>query len=184
MSEAFSIGDLSIHRVIESEGPLFDPLMFFPTLTRDLLDENLSWLQPNFIDPTSGELMLCIQSYVVRTRHHTILIDSCIGNHKPRAEFPFWDQMNSDRYEKNLAAAGVGFADIDFVMCTHMHVDHIGWNTRLENGRWVTTFPNAKYLFGDQELAFWTEQEKTIRVSNHGLSTRCCRSLRRVGMRL
>ncbi len=161
MSQDFSVGDLSIHRVIESEGPLFDPLMFFPTLTREMLDENASWLKPDFIDPASGQLMLCIQSYIVRTKHHTILIDSCNGNHKARPEFPFWDHMTSDRYEKNLAAAGVGFADIDFVMCTHLHLDHVGWNTRLENGRWVPTFPNAKYLFGERELAFWTEQEKT-----------------------
>jgi glyoxylase-like metal-dependent hydrolase (beta-lactamase superfamily II) len=68
--------------------------------------------------------------------------------------------MESDRYETNLAATGVGVADIDYVMCTHLHVDHVGWNTRLENGRWVPTFPKAKYLFADRELAFWTEREK------------------------
>jgi hypothetical protein len=54
----------------------------------------------------------------------------------------------------------VSVADIDYVMCTHLHVDHVGWNTRLENGRWVPTFPKAKYLFADRELAFWTEREK------------------------
>ena len=66
--------------------------------------------------------------------------------------------LSSDRYEKNLAATGVGVGDIDYVMCTHLHVDHVGWNTRLENGRWVPTFPKAKYLFADRELAHWTEQ--------------------------
>jgi glyoxylase-like metal-dependent hydrolase (beta-lactamase superfamily II) len=161
MNLSFAVGDLSVHRIIESEGPLFDPLMFFPTLTRDLLDENRHWLVPQYIHPESGQLMLSIQSYIVRTRHHTILIDSCVGNHKSRADFPFWDSMTSDRYERNLAAAAVGFADIDVVMCTHLHLDHVGWNTRLENGHWVPTFPNAKYLFGDRELAFWTEQERT-----------------------
>jgi glyoxylase-like metal-dependent hydrolase (beta-lactamase superfamily II) len=161
MSQTFAIGDLTIHRVIESEGPLFDPLVFFPTLTQEMLDENQSWLKPAYVDPASGQLMLCVQSYIVRTPHHTILIDSCIGNHKPRPDFPFWNQMTSDRYEKGLAAAGVGCDDIDFVMCTHLHVDHIGWNTRLENGRWVPTFPKAKYLFGKQELAFWTEEERS-----------------------
>src|SRR4029077_17083801 len=78
MSVIFTVGDLTIHRVIESEGPLFDPLTFFPTMTRELLDENLAWLRPAYIDPVSGQLMLCIQSYIVRTRHHTILIDSCV----------------------------------------------------------------------------------------------------------
>jgi glyoxylase-like metal-dependent hydrolase (beta-lactamase superfamily II) len=135
-------------------------LTFFPTLTRELLEENLPWLRPNYIDPASGQLLLCIQSYIVRTPHHNILIDSCVGNHKPRANYPFWDGMTSDRYEKNLAATGLTVDDIDFVMCTHMHVDHVGWNTRLENGRWVPTFPKAKYVFADRELAFWTEKER------------------------
>ncbi len=160
MTTTFTVGDMTIHRVTESEAPLFDPLTFFPTLTRELLDENLSWMRPTYIDPASGQLVLCIQSYVVRTKHHNILIDSCVGNHKERANYPFWNQMESDRYERNLAATGLTVNDIDFVMCTHMHVDHVGWNTRLENGRWVPTFPKAKYVFADRELAFWTEKEK------------------------
>jgi len=68
--------------------------------------------------------------------------------------------LNTDRFEKNLAATGVPLDRIDYVMCTHLHVDHVGWNTRLENGRWVPTFPNAKYVFADRELAHWTETEK------------------------
>jgi glyoxylase-like metal-dependent hydrolase (beta-lactamase superfamily II) len=161
MSLTFSVGDMTIHRVVESEGPLLDPLTFFPTITKDLLDENLPWLKPDFIDPVSGQLMLCIQSYIVRTKHHTILIDSCVGNHKDRPNYPFWNRMTSDRYEKNLAATGLGFGDIDYVMCTHLHVDHVGWNTKLENGRWVPTFPKAKYVFAERELAFWTELART-----------------------
>jgi glyoxylase-like metal-dependent hydrolase (beta-lactamase superfamily II) len=160
MSTTFTVGDLIVHRVIESEGPLFDPLTFFPTLTREVLNDNLAWLRPVFIDPASGQLMLCVQSYVVRTKHHTILIDSCVGNHKERTNYPFWHQMTSDRYERNLAAMDVTVDDIDYVMCTHMHVDHVGWNTRLDNGRWVPTFPKAKYVFADRELAFWTEKER------------------------
>jgi glyoxylase-like metal-dependent hydrolase (beta-lactamase superfamily II) len=160
MSLTFAVGELTVHRVIESEGPLFDPLTFFPTLTPDLLQENLSWLKPHYIDPASGQLMLCIQSYIVRTPHHNILIDSCVGNHKERTNYPFWNQMTSDRYEKNLAATGLTMNDIDFVMCTHLHVDHVGWNTRLQNGLWVPSFPKAKYVFADRELAFWTEKEQ------------------------
>jgi glyoxylase-like metal-dependent hydrolase (beta-lactamase superfamily II) len=160
MSLTFKVGDLTVHRVIENEGPLFDPLTFFPTLSKDTLEENRSWLQPNFVDPATGQLVLCIQSYIVRTPHHTILIDSCVGNHKDRANYPFWNQMTSDRYERNLASVGLGFGDIDFVMCTHMHVDHVGWNTRLENGHWVPTFPRARYVFADRELAFWTDKER------------------------
>jgi glyoxylase-like metal-dependent hydrolase (beta-lactamase superfamily II) len=161
MTTTFSVGDLTIHRVIESEAPLFDPLTFFPTLSREVLDENRSWLEPAYIDPASGQLMLCIQSYIVRTKHHNILIDSCVGNQKDRTNYPFWHRMESDRYERNLAATGLTVNDIDYCMCTHMHVDHVGWNTRLENGRWIPTFPKARYVFADRELAFWTEKERT-----------------------
>jgi glyoxylase-like metal-dependent hydrolase (beta-lactamase superfamily II) len=68
--------------------------------------------------------------------------------------------MNSDRFEKALTAAGVSVGDIDYVMCTHLHTDHVGWNTRLENGRWVPTFPKATYIMADRELAHWTARHK------------------------
>ena len=159
MPLAYSLDGITIERIVEQEGPFFDARQFFPDLTDELLAENRSWLQPHFID-AAGRLILCVQSYVVRTRHHTILIDSCVGNHKPRPSRPFWDRMSSDRYEKGLAAAGLAVGDVDYVMCTHLHVDHVGWNTRLENGRWVPTFPNAKYLFADRELEYWTQRHE------------------------
>jgi glyoxylase-like metal-dependent hydrolase (beta-lactamase superfamily II) len=159
MTTQIKLGNLTIHRIVEQEGPFFDVLKFFPTLTKEVLDENRAWLQPRFVDP-ADQLMLCIQSYLVRTPHHNILVDTCVGNHKPRPARPFWDMMKSDRLEKNLAATGLGVADIDFVMCTHLHTDHVGWNTRLEDGRWVPTFPNARYVFAERELAYWTKRQK------------------------
>ena len=102
-------------------------------------------------------LILCFQSYVVKTPHHTILIDSCIGNDKPRPQRPKWNMKTDDTYARALAAAGISVGDIDYVMCTHLHVDHVGWNTRLENGRWVPTFPKARYVFGKTEFDYWTE---------------------------
>jgi glyoxylase-like metal-dependent hydrolase (beta-lactamase superfamily II) len=159
LSAHIEVGNITIHRIVEQEGPFFDVLQFFPTLTKELYEENRGWLQPKFVD-AQNRLMLCIQSYVVKTPHHTIMIDSCVGNHKPRPTRPFWNMMNSDRYEKNLAAAGFGLGDIDFVMCTHLHTDHVGWNTKLENGRWVPTFPKARYVFADRELAYWTQRQK------------------------
>ena len=160
MTTQIKVGEITIHRVVEQEAPFFAALEFFPTLTPELLEENLPWLQPNYIDPATGKLVLCVQSYIVRTPHHNILINSCVGNHKPRPTRPFWNMLTSDRYENNLAATGLGVSDIDYVMCTHLHTDHVGWNTRLENGRWVPTFPKAKYLFAERELAHWTEQEE------------------------
>jgi glyoxylase-like metal-dependent hydrolase (beta-lactamase superfamily II) len=159
VSAKIQIGSTVIHRIVEQEGPFFEALKFFPTLTKELYEENRAWLQPKFFD-AADKLMLCIQSYLVQTPHHNILIDSCVGNDKPRPTRPFWNMMNSDRFEKGLAATGVGVGDIDFVMCTHLHTDHVGWNTRLENGRWVPTFPKARYVFADRELAFWTKRQK------------------------
>ena len=160
MTTAITLQDITIYPVVEQQGPFFDVMEFFPTLTKELLEENRSWLQPIFIDPVSSRLVLCVQSFVVRTPHHNILIDSCVGNHKPRPARPSWNMMNSDRFEKGLAAAGLTVNDIDYVMCTHLHVDHVGWNTRLENGRWVPTFPKARYLMADRELAYWTQKER------------------------
>jgi glyoxylase-like metal-dependent hydrolase (beta-lactamase superfamily II) len=157
---AIALDDITIHPVIEQEGPFFDALEFFPALTREQLDANRSWLEPTFLDPASGKLVFCVQSFLITTRHHKILVDSCVGNHKPRPARPFWNMLDSDRFEQGLAAAGVTVHDIDYVMCTHLHVDHVGWNTRLANGRWVPTFPNARYLMADRELAHWTAKEK------------------------
>jgi glyoxylase-like metal-dependent hydrolase (beta-lactamase superfamily II) len=154
------MGDISLQRVIEQEIPFFDPLTFFPELTADRLEENRSWLEPVALDPATGQLVLCIQSYVVRTPHHTILIDSCVGNHKNLPTRPFWDKRDDPTYMRNLAAAGLTVDDIDIVMCTHLHVDHVGWNTKLQNGQWVPTFPNARYVFAEQELAYWTARNE------------------------
>ena len=159
MTRQFALGDISIHRVVELQGALYPATEFFPTLTPELIEANRDWLTPTYVDD-AGKLILCVQSYIVRTPHHNILIDTCVGNHKPRPGRPAWHMRSSDQYEKSLAATGLAVGDIDYVMCTHLHVDHTGWNTRLENGRWVPTFPKAKYLFADRELAFWTEKEK------------------------
>ena len=159
MTTQITLGDTTIDRIVEQEGPFFDVLTFFPALTKELLDENRAWLQPRFVD-SKDRLMLCIQSYLLRTPHHTVLIDTCVGNHKPRPARPFWHMLQTARFERALAATGVGVGDIDFVMCTHLHVDHVGWNTRLENGRWVPTFPNARYIFADRELAYWEQRRQ------------------------
>jgi glyoxylase-like metal-dependent hydrolase (beta-lactamase superfamily II) len=159
MTTQVTLGDISIHRVVEQEAMFIPALEFFPTLTPALLEANLEWLRPRYVDE-GGKVVLCIQSYLVRTPHHNILVDACVGNHKSRPTRPHWHMMTSDRYEKSLAATGLGVGDIDYVMCTHLHADHVGWNTRLDNGRWVPTFPKARYLFSDRELAHWTEQEK------------------------
>ncbi|MGB6535466.1 MAG: MBL fold metallo-hydrolase [Xanthobacteraceae bacterium] len=159
MTTPITVSDIKIHPVVEQQGAWFAATAFFPSLTKELLDENRSWLQPEFLDP-ADKLILCIQSFVIKTPHHNILIDACVGNHKPRPTRPFWNMLDNDRFERGLAASGLTVGDIDYVMCTHLHTDHVGWNTRLQNGRWVPTFPKARYIMADRELEHWTAREK------------------------
>ncbi len=153
------IGEFQISRVVEGEGPLFDAQTFLPDSTPDVIEANADWLIPQYIDSDSGQLILAIQSYIVRTPRHTILVDTCVGNDKPRPMRPMWDMMNGP-YLADLAAAGVQPEEVDFVLCTHLHVDHVGWNTRLVDGRWVPTFPNAKYIFAKKEYDFWETRHR------------------------
>jgi glyoxylase-like metal-dependent hydrolase (beta-lactamase superfamily II) len=157
MSLKFSVGDLTIHRVIEQETSFLAALELLPGLTPKLLAEHRTWMRQAKALDDNDVLLLCFQSYVVETPHHTILIDSCIGNDKPRLR-PKWNMKTDDTYMRGLAAAGFSIEDIDYVMCTHLHVDHVGWNTRLENGRWVPTFPNARYVFAKDEFDYWSAQ--------------------------
>lgn len=151
MSLSFSAGDMTVHRIVEFDAPFLPALEMLPALTPQLLDENRSWLQPHSLGP-NDVFNLCYQSYVVRTPHHTILVDSCMGNDKQRPR-PEWHMRSDDNYMRALGAAGLSVEDIDFVMCTHLHSDHVGWNTRLVNGEWVPTFPKARYVFSQRELA-------------------------------
>ncbi|WP_407178352.1 MBL fold metallo-hydrolase [Bradyrhizobium sp. STM 3562] len=164
MSLSFNVGDLSIHRVIEQETTFLPALEMFPDLTPELLAENRAWLRQARALDDADALILCFQSYVVKTPHHTILIDTCIGNDKQRPTRPNWHMKTDDTYMKALNAAGVSVDEIDFVMCTHLHPDHAGWNTRLENGRWVPTFANARYVFAKTEFDHWTAQNAKAAV--------------------
>ena len=168
MSLKFTAGDLIIHRIIEQETTFLPALDLFPQLSPDLLAQNRDWMRKAGAIDETDTLILCFQSYVVRTPHHTILIDSCIGNDKPRPLRPKWNMKTDDTYMSGLKAAGVSVEDIDFVMCTHLHVDHVGWNTRLEGGRWVPTFPKARYHFGKTEYDYWSEQNAKAPVPPFG----------------
>jgi glyoxylase-like metal-dependent hydrolase (beta-lactamase superfamily II) len=168
MSLKFTTGDLTIHRIIEQETTYLPALDMLPTLTPDVLAENRSWMKEVDAIDDNDTLILCFQSYIVKTPHHTILIDSCIGNDKPRPNRAKWNMKTDDTYMRGLKAAGFSVEDIDFVMCTHLHVDHVGWNTRLESGRWVPTFPKARYVFGKTEYDYWAEQHAKTAVPPFG----------------
>ena len=140
------VGAIEIARVLDAH--LFGETMqtWFPDFDRDAVRAHEHWLCPDHYDAESGHFDMPVHSWVFQLEGKTVLIDSCMGNGKNR---PLLSEMHmlDTRYLDRLAAIGIQPADVDYVMCTHLHVDHVGWNTRLENGRWVPTFPNARYVF-------------------------------------
>ena len=163
MDTVFEGGGLTIRRIVEQEEGFAPIRAFLPDLTEEQLAANRGWLEPRGLDPANDQVVLCFQSYVVRTPHHTILVDTCIGNDKDRPGRPRWNMKSDQSYMRGLAALGLSVEDIDIVVCTHLHADHVGWNTRLLDGRWVPTFPNARYVFSEKELAHWTAQTDEVR---------------------
>lgn len=147
------LGDIAVQRIVEHEIPVYLPTGMFDEATPEAIAPYREWLEPDALCPVTGRLIMPVVSYLVRTRHHRILIDTCVGCNKTYAEPPEWHQRQNEAWLVNLRAAGVQADDIDFVFCTHLHSDHCGWNTRLVDGRWVPTFPNAKYVFARDEYA-------------------------------
>ena len=144
-------GDLVVSSVVEDPRALFDVSRFFPDATETEIAAARGWMGERFFDGASDSFVLSVQSYVVRAGGRTILIDTCVGNHKEGRRRDGWNGGNWPWLE-NLAATGVQPEDVDAVVCTHLHVDHAGWNTRLVDGNWVPTFPNAEYLTIQAEL--------------------------------
>ncbi|MEX2480277.1 MAG: MBL fold metallo-hydrolase [Gammaproteobacteria bacterium] len=161
-----TIGAVGIARVLESNGPFMRIYDFFPDANPEALAPHRHWLDHSALDPATDMMIMPIQSYVVRTPRSTILVDSCVGNHKSVGWFPAWDQRSDDTWQRNLAALDLRPEDIDYVLCTHLHVDHSGWNTQLIDGRWVPTFPNARYVLSRRECAhaerMWTEHQDPV----------------------
>jgi glyoxylase-like metal-dependent hydrolase (beta-lactamase superfamily II) len=151
---AFRLGDVTITRVVEIGRSFYPTKDMLPESTPEQIERHWSWLRPDFYDETVGDLGSRIQSWVVRTPRRTILVDTGVGNDKERHESPLWHRRQSAWLE-DLRRAGVAPDEVDLVVCTHLHVDHVGWNTRLVDGRWVPTFPRATYLFHGEEWEFW-----------------------------
>ena len=158
------IGNFEIARIADYEGPFFAPGEFFPDFDPAVVEEHAALLGPRLIEPGTGKLIFSFHSFVVKTGRHTILIDSCIGNDKERPTRPQFHRMKSS-FIDDLSRVGVKPEDIDFVMCTHLHWDHVGWNTRLADGKWVPTFPKARYVMAKREYDHWQG------VHNSGVDT-------------
>jgi len=146
------LGDITVTRLVEAEGPSFFHGFMLPDSTADAMAEQADWLCPRFYDAETSRLIMSIHSYIIRTPRHTILVDTCVGNDKQRPSTPPWHEMQTPWLD-DLEAAGMASESIDYVLCTHLHVDHVGWNTRLVNGRGRPTLPNARYLFHKTEFA-------------------------------
>lgn len=147
------IGEVEVWRILEILAPFRTPETLWPNAGPDvarIIEEHV----PRGICPQTGGLILPVQGFLLKTPSHNILVDSCVGNDKTVPNTPEWHQRSDGRFEAALAAAGVEFEDVDYVLCTHLHTDHAGWNTRLVDGRWVPTFPKARYLMpaADREM--------------------------------
>jgi glyoxylase-like metal-dependent hydrolase (beta-lactamase superfamily II) len=160
------LGGITVQRIVEHEIPVYHPFDIFDEATAETIEPYRRWLEPKAMCPQTGFLVMPVQSYLVRTRHHTILIDSCVGCQKSYAEPPEWHQRSNQVWLDRLRAAGVHPEDVDYVFCTHLHSDHCGWNTRLIDGRWVPTFPNAKYVFSRDEYRATESENSLIFIEN------------------
>lgn len=147
----FRCGSVEIHRVMETLGPAFVPKRLFPESTPDMIESHLEWLSPNHYCTVRRRLVMGTHSWVLKTGRHTVVVDTCVGNQKRRPGTPGFDGLN-EPYLARLAEAGVRPEDVDYVLCTHLHADHVGWNTQLDDGRWVPTFPRAAVVCSRREL--------------------------------
>ncbi len=150
------IGEVTVTKIVELEvagGSRF----ILPQATYEAVLP-IGWLQPDFADER-GRLKMSIHALVVETPRRRIIVNTCLGNDKENRRIPTWNKLQTS-FLTDLAAAGYARQAIDTVVCTHLHVDHVGWNTMLVDGRWVPTFPNARYLMGRLEYAHWTSQRE------------------------
>jgi glyoxylase-like metal-dependent hydrolase (beta-lactamase superfamily II) len=155
--QTLTIGDVTITSIIERDGPWRKPEDMFPAYDPVIGRRHLAELDPVVFHAASGKIVITYQTFVVRTPRYVILIDTCTGEDKGYAapmDFPKRPWLD------NFRAAGLHFESIDYVFCTHLHIDHTGWNTMLSDGRWVPTFPNAKYIFHKDEYAYWEAAAK------------------------
>ena len=166
---SFHIGEISITSIPEIEDTSFELKGFFPQSVDTDVVANSPWLSLPHFDPATGRICLSMHSWLLQTGKKRILIDTCIGNDKKKDARKNWTGLNTP-FLARLARAGVSVESVDYVLCTHLHADHVGWNTRLLDGRWVPTFPNAKYVFGRREYAYWQDRYASEDHNSHHLA--------------
>jgi len=153
---SWQVGAVKVTRIVEMELPVdYHPKGAFPQATPEALRQ-IPWLYPHYVND-QDQLLLSIHALLVEAPGLKLVVDTCIGNDKARGLLN--GGALSTPFLEHLKAAGWSREDVGAVVCTHLHVDHVGWNTMLENGRWVPTFPNARYLIGKTEFAHWSAVE-------------------------
>jgi glyoxylase-like metal-dependent hydrolase (beta-lactamase superfamily II) len=143
--QKFQLGDVEISKIVEFEGELAPARVIVPDSPPEIWRDNESWLAPDHWHPETDAYHAAVQTWLLRSEGRTVLIDTGVGNDRERPQIPVFDHVTTDFLDR-LAAAGAAPEDVDVVINTHIHYDHVGWNTRLDNGEWVPTFPNATYL--------------------------------------
>lgn len=156
----WQIGDIRIQRVLELELAIAynEQTPFFPEATPEAL-KTIDWLVPDYVTP-EGAIRLSFHSLLIDVGGMKMIVDTCVGNDRRRAFI--CDEPLQSNYLAKLNAAGFSPETVDIVMCTHMHVDHVGWNTQLQNGEWVPTFPNAKYVFAVSEFNHFMQDQSCL----------------------
>ena len=150
----WKIGDVTITRVVESVTHI-PPVGFLADADAAVIASHASWLRPHFVDD-DGNFILSIHALAVNAGDRKIIVDTCIGNDRV---LPGMEALNLQTpFLDDLAAAGFPCEEVDTVICTHLHFDHVGWNTMLVDGPWVPTFPNARYVLCRDEWAHWSTE--------------------------
>jgi glyoxylase-like metal-dependent hydrolase (beta-lactamase superfamily II) len=151
------VGDVEIARIVEVYGWEDDITMLLPDATPAFVQQ-FEWLLPHHAT-RDGRMIISFQAFVLRSRGRTAMIDTCIGADRQR-EFDVFTNMQTS-FLDDLAQAGFPPGEVTDVLCTHLHFDHVGWNTRKVDGRFVPTFPQARYLFGRREWEHWKHLRET-----------------------
>jgi glyoxylase-like metal-dependent hydrolase (beta-lactamase superfamily II) len=151
--QSWKIGDVRVTKLQEQQ-PVWKGTMITANATADTLKAEREWLDP-FIDDT-GKILLSIHALLVESEGRRIIVDTCVGNDKPRPNFKDFNMLHTP-FLADLEKAGVSRESIDTVICTHLHLDHVGWNTMLVNGRWQPTFPKARYMMCAREWEHWSK---------------------------
>jgi glyoxylase-like metal-dependent hydrolase (beta-lactamase superfamily II) len=152
--DEIKLGDVTVTRIEEMHGPLgLTPQELIPGVPQQAWQRHAAELIPDHL--AEGIAIVAFQTWLVRSEGQTILIDTGIGNDKTRPALEAWDHLAQPAYLDNLRRAGTQPTDVDLVINTHLHVDHVGWNTSLRDGDWIPTFPNATYLMPRADFEFW-----------------------------